>query len=402
MKFPSRQQPVIDGTPQGITARFAWTAGPATCCAGCSPATSPSSTTSTSTAPRRGAARPRRPCGRQRLAVHLRPLPEPRARAARRAGVLLVDDVGTDVFTSLKDGAAGRVHRRHAVRRGRTWSPPGAPLTADDVAAQMDSARGGLATQLQSFTHNTTEFLRREQACCCTARACRGCHRRSTAARSSWSSGASTTRRPEPAAQRFIREQRPGAGRRRRRRRRAPGGRAQAAPRGRRRERLRPPGSEPDSAAVCDQALRAATRGRPAQRRVGPPGRRRPPRAARRPAQAASPQRHHGGHRAAVADIRGASLIVTVGTHATLDEFLDRQRCGLASTFLTRLRVGPQLVDAKGVPAAVRRPRAAVAPAAGAPRRAPGRRAVAVAHDTGRPGLVDSTPRLVRRTLRSP
>jgi uncharacterized membrane-anchored protein len=51
-----------------------------------------------------------------------------------------------------------------------------------------------------------------------------------------------------------------------------------------------------------------------------------------------------------LSDIRGASLVVAVGTHATLDEFLDRQRAGLASTFLTRLRVGPKLVDAKGVP----------------------------------------------------
>jgi len=51
-----------------------------------------------------------------------------------------------------------------------------------------------------------------------------------------------------------------------------------------------------------------------------------------------------------LADIKGASLIVTVGTHATLDEFLDRQRSGLASTFLTRLRVGPRIVDAKSVP----------------------------------------------------
>ena len=51
-----------------------------------------------------------------------------------------------------------------------------------------------------------------------------------------------------------------------------------------------------------------------------------------------------------LADVRGASLIIAVGTHATLDEFLDRQRSGLASTFLTRLRVGPKLVDAKGVP----------------------------------------------------
>ncbi len=51
-----------------------------------------------------------------------------------------------------------------------------------------------------------------------------------------------------------------------------------------------------------------------------------------------------------LADLAGASLIVSVGTHATLGEFLDRHRSGLASTFLTRLRVGPKLVDAKGVP----------------------------------------------------
>jgi len=50
-----------------------------------------------------------------------------------------------------------------------------------------------------------------------------------------------------------------------------------------------------------------------------------------------------------LADSKGASLLVTVGTHATLVEFLDKGRSGMASTFLTRLRVGPKLVDAKGV-----------------------------------------------------
>jgi len=48
-------------------------------------------------------------------------------------------------------------------------------------------------------------------------------------------------------------------------------------------------------------------------------------------------------------DQKGASLIVAVGTHNTLDEFLDRGRAGFSSTFLTRLRVGGKLVDAKGV-----------------------------------------------------
>lgn len=45
----------------------------------------------------------------------------------------------------------------------------------------------------------------------------------------------------------------------------------------------------------------------------------------------------------------GASLIVAVGAHATMVEFLDKGRAGMASTFLTRLRLGPVLVDAKGV-----------------------------------------------------
>ncbi|MGI8538114.1 MAG: putative cytokinetic ring protein SteA [Mycobacteriales bacterium] len=50
-----------------------------------------------------------------------------------------------------------------------------------------------------------------------------------------------------------------------------------------------------------------------------------------------------------LADEAGAQLIVAVGTHATLVEFLDKGRQGMASTFLTRLRVGGKLVDAKGV-----------------------------------------------------
>ncbi len=45
----------------------------------------------------------------------------------------------------------------------------------------------------------------------------------------------------------------------------------------------------------------------------------------------------------------GAELIVAVGTHASMEEFLDKGRAGMASTFLTRLMLGSQLVDAKGV-----------------------------------------------------
>jgi uncharacterized membrane-anchored protein len=50
-----------------------------------------------------------------------------------------------------------------------------------------------------------------------------------------------------------------------------------------------------------------------------------------------------------LADGKGADLIVAVGTHWTLEEFLDKGRSGMASTFLTQLRIGTKIVNAKGV-----------------------------------------------------
>jgi uncharacterized membrane-anchored protein len=46
---------------------------------------------------------------------------------------------------------------------------------------------------------------------------------------------------------------------------------------------------------------------------------------------------------------KGAELIVAVGTHFNLIEFLERGRAGMSSTFVTRLKVGEILVDARGV-----------------------------------------------------
>jgi uncharacterized membrane-anchored protein len=50
-----------------------------------------------------------------------------------------------------------------------------------------------------------------------------------------------------------------------------------------------------------------------------------------------------------IAHEKGAALLVAVGTHFNLVEFLERDREGMASTFVTRLKVGESLVDAKGV-----------------------------------------------------
>jgi uncharacterized membrane-anchored protein len=266
-----------------------------------------------------------------------------------KSGVLLLDNVGYDVFSKVRDGVTVRVHDGqlfvddHAVAAGRE-------LTGDDIRDMMEEARGGLSTQLQSFTHNTTEFLRREQDLLLHGQ------------------GAPSTKtkledRPvvivvrgydyrEDLRQlkRYIREQRPvlvgvdagadailEAGHR-------PdivvvgeNGLAQGS------------GEQSDNV-VSDKVLRAAAdvvlHTDRAGRAVGSE------RLAKIGVRAHTFSASGTSEDIAMllADVGGASLIVSVGTHATLDEFLDRQRSGLASTFLTRLRVGPKLVDAKSVP----------------------------------------------------
>jgi uncharacterized membrane-anchored protein len=62
-----------------------------------------------------------------------------------------------------------------------------------------------------------------------------------------------------------------------------------------------------------------------------------------------------------IAAEKGARLIVSVGSQFNLVEFLDRNRRGMSSTFLTRLRIGEILVDAKGV-SRLYRPQPGLAP----------------------------------------
>jgi len=62
-----------------------------------------------------------------------------------------------------------------------------------------------------------------------------------------------------------------------------------------------------------------------------------------------------------IAAEKGAELIVSVGSQFNLVEFLDKNRRGMASTFLTRLRLGEILIDAKGV-SRLYRPRPGSAP----------------------------------------
>lgn len=52
----------------------------------------------------------------------------------------------------------------------------------------------------------------------------------------------------------------------------------------------------------------------------------------------------------------GAELIVAVGTHSNLVDFLEKGRSGMASTLLVRLKIGSRLVDARGVSLLYQRP----------------------------------------------
>jgi uncharacterized membrane-anchored protein len=219
----------------------------------------------------------------------------------------------------------------------------GRTVDLDDVRAQMEEARTGLATQLETFTHNTTEFLRREEDLLLHGR---GMPRLATRLQDRPAVVVVAGQDLESelrAVRAYLREQQPvliGVDR--------------AA------EVLREAGHRPDIVVVdarTDEADRPSARTLKAAHdvvvRVDKGGDRaaveslerlgvRPVRleTGATPEDAALVLAHAGG----------ASVIVGVGMHASLEDFLDRQRPGLASTYLTRLKVGERLVDATAVP----------------------------------------------------
>jgi uncharacterized membrane-anchored protein len=267
-----------------------------------------------------------------------------------RSGVLMIDDVGSDVFGALSDGTTARLHDG-SVLVGDREVASGRVLSADEVTALMQDARTGIATQLQSFTHNTTEFLRREQDLLLHGRGVPSTRTRIAGRPVVVVVRGYDYREDLRRLRRFIREQHPvlvgvdaGA------------------------DALRSAGHTPDIVVVGEEGLAQGSGANEQEGTVSDAvlrGTREVVLHADSSGRAVGSDRlkrlgvRYQTLAAAgasedvallLADVHGASLVVTVGTHATLDEFLDRQRSGLASTFLTRLRVGPKLVDAKSVP----------------------------------------------------
>jgi uncharacterized membrane-anchored protein len=79
------------------------------------------------------------------------------------AGIPLVDSVGGDVLRKLKDGTRVRLHDGE-LYVGERQVASGIAQTPDSVADQMIEAKAGMSTQLEAFSANTIEFLRRERA----------------------------------------------------------------------------------------------------------------------------------------------------------------------------------------------------------------------------------------------
>ena len=203
----------------------------------------------------------------------------------------------------------------------------------------MAEARAGLAVQLEAFAANTMEYLERERELLLDGVGVPDIHTE-LEGRHALVVVRGYDYRAGPRRAAALHPRVPaGADRRRRRRRRAC---VEAG--------YKPDIIIGDMDSVSDDALRCGAEvvvhaypdGTRARAGAGAGARRRRRSSSRRRARART-------SRCCSPTSKGASLIVAVGTHATLVEFLDKGRAGMATTFLTRLRVGGKLVDAKGV-----------------------------------------------------
>jgi uncharacterized membrane-anchored protein len=252
------------------------------------------------------------------------------------AGIPLIDGVGKEVLATVKEGVPGRVEGNRLLV-GEEVVAEGVEQDSHSVNAAMAEARTGLSAQLEAFATNTMEYMKRERALLLdgvgvpdVTTQIEGRHVLVVVRGYDYKEDLQALRP-------YIRDYRPvligvdgGA------------------------DALKEAGYQPDMIigdmdSVSDSVLRCGAEvvvhaypdGRaPGLQRVTDLG----VDAITFPAAATSED-----IAMLLADEKAATLIVAVGTHATLVEFLDKGRGGMASTFLTRLRLGGKLVDAKGV-----------------------------------------------------
>ena len=253
------------------------------------------------------------------------------------AGIPLLDAVDAELFSQLREGDTVRVLDNVVYALDGTVLAKGELQTTETVSSAMAEARAGLAVQLEAFAANTMEYLKRERDLLLDGigvpdikTSLEGRHALVVVRGYDY-------RQDLLALRHYIREFRPVLI--------AVDGGADALLD----EGLKPHLIVGDMDSVSDEALRCGAEvvvhayrdgNAPGLARVQDLG----VEAIVFPAAGTSED-----VALLLADDKGASLIVAVGTHATLVEFLDKGRAGMASTFLTRLRVGGKLIDAKGV-----------------------------------------------------
>ncbi len=253
-----------------------------------------------------------------------------------QAGVPLVDSVGPLLMRKVKEGAPMRIEHDR-VYSGDELVGVGVRQTSESVLQAMEEARSGLAAQFDAFAQNTLEFIQRERDLLFGGagmpeldRDLQGRHALVVVRGPDYREDLATLRP-------YIREVKPvlvGVD----------GGADALMEAG-----YRPDVIVGDMDSVSERALQSGAEivlhaysgGRaPGRARLESLGVR------YKVAEATGTSEDVAF---LLAHEKGADLIVAVGSHGNLREFLDKGRAGMASTFLVRLRVGEILVDAKGV-----------------------------------------------------
>ena len=254
------------------------------------------------------------------------------------AGIVLVDSLGDEVFEGIRDGERITVEDGRVLLEGEPIAE-GARQDDASVTASQEASREGLSEQLELFAENTMEYMLRERDLLLDGI---GAHEVATridgrpvliVVRGYHYKEDLATLKP------FLRENRPviiGVD----------GGADAVLEAG-----FRPDMIIGDMDSVSDRALRSGSELVVHAYRDGrAPGMERLAELGLAEGAVSFPASGTSEDIAMLlADEKGASVIVAVGTHGTLEEFLDKGRAGMSSTFLTRLRIGSKLVDAKGV-----------------------------------------------------
>jgi uncharacterized membrane-anchored protein len=252
------------------------------------------------------------------------------------AGIPLVDAVGKDIMTKVKDGSVVRIDGG-GVFVGDKLVGTGERLGEREVLDAMAAAETGLAGQLDAFARNTLEFMQRERDLLFGGEGMPALDHDLSGRHVLVVVRGYNYREDLDALRAYVREVRPvligvdgGA------------------------DALVEAGYKPDLIlgdmdSVTDETLRSG-----AEVVVhGYPGGEAPGRLRLDDLGIGYKVVEAAGTSEDVAFLmaheKGAALIVAVGSHGNLREFLDKGRGGMASTFLVRLRVGEILVDAKGV-----------------------------------------------------